>query len=90
MHGNLRASIVYVCLIPAGASEVADRSTRALGPIRLTVLLSASIDGGGKVVQLGRRIRTNRFCALLPIRRTYFPMFILLPFSTKIIGPMGG
>jgi len=58
---------------------------RALGPIRLTVLLFVTINsrGSGKVVQLGDRIRTNRFRALLPIRRTYFPMFILLPFSTN-------
>ena len=58
---------------------------RALDPIRLTVLLFVTINSGGssKVVQLGGRIRTNRFRALLPIRRTYFPMFVLLPFSTS-------
>jgi len=52
---------------------------RALGPIRLAILLFVTINGGGsgKVVQLGGRIRTNRFRALLPIRGTYFPMFIL-------------
>ena len=57
--------------------------TRTLSPIRFAVLMFAVFNGGcggGKVVQLGRRIRTNRFRALLPIRRTDFPMFILIPF----------
>ena len=66
----------------------------ALGPIRHTVLLFVAINGGGgsgKVVQRCRMIRTNHFRALLPIRGTYFPMFVLLPFSTstKIIRPIG-
>ena len=40
-------------------------------------MFAAIAINGGKVVQLGRRIRPNRFRAFLPIRRTYFPMFIL-------------
>ena len=50
----------------------------ALSAIRHAILAFAAIAiNSGKVVQLGRRIRPNRFRAFLPIRRTYFPMFIL-------------
>ncbi len=76
-HGNLRASARNVRFISAECKfYIYLVDAQAFGPTCFAVLLFAAIHSG-KVLQLCRRIRANRLCTLLPIRRTHFSMFIL-------------
>ena len=52
---------------------------RTLGAVcHLAILMMLTINRRSKVVQLRNRIRPDRLATFLPIRRTHFPVFILL------------
>ena len=52
---------------------------RTLGAIRhLAILMMFTINRGSKVLKLRNMIRPDRLGTFLPVRRTHFPVFILL------------